>query len=446
MGYMRRYGRRPMEYASKTSHGYIINDPYVKEFLSFCELPKRAFQVSLEDHLVLPVKKTEKNPISHIIAIDGGYNHVYVQKEFPSSTICFFQFGSLIFSIEDLNNIGHQPFIDPKDISKLKQIQRLKLTLPIKNIPYKEEKSLRNSVRRALYDFFMTKPDGEPLIETLEWFVFEKYINGLTGWSLSSCPTCGERRVLLDHKKMSNNYTFKCSLCNEILYLTDVFRLHEVIDEELGAGGILGYISTTIEQLLIVHLIRLILEIKPSLLDELLFIKDGPLAFFGQTANMHKPMRILVKYLFQNHNLYLAGLEKSGSFVEHADEIADKLEKGTVLILDNDYIYKNIIPGKADPNKPYGSTTYYSNKMIYKTCTGQIYVVSIPTENILLFPKESELKNLHVILTNIEKLKCDMYDNSLIPVALVNKLISLSNHPSSRILQKFALESLKNGN
>jgi hypothetical protein len=35
-----------------------------------------------------------------------------------------------------------------------------------------------------------------------------------------------------------------------------------------------------------------------------------------------------------------------------------------------------------------------------------------------------------------------MYDNSLIPVALVNKLVSLANHPSTRILQKFAVDTL----
>jgi len=50
--------------------------------------------------------------------------------------------------------------------------------------------------------------------------------------------------------------------------------------------------------------------------------------------------------------------------------------------------------------------------------------------------------NLLEILTNIEKLRCDMYDSVLVPVALANKLVSLANHPSSRILQKFAAETI----
>lgn len=36
-----------------------------------------------------------------------------------------------------------------------------------------------------------------------------------------------------------------------------------------------------------------------------------------------------------------------------------------------------------------------------------------------------------------------MYDNSLIPVALANKLVSLSEHPSQQILKAFARSSVQ---
>lgn len=71
-----------------------------------------------------------------------------------------------------------------------------------------------------------------------------------------------------------------------------------------------------------------------------------------------------------------------------------------------------------------------------------MYVASLPTVDTNATPIESDFRNLQVILTNIEKLKCDMYDNSLIPVALANRLVSLANHPSSRILQKFATDAM----
>lgn len=71
-----------------------------------------------------------------------------------------------------------------------------------------------------------------------------------------------------------------------------------------------------------------------------------------------------------------------------------------------------------------------------------MFVVTLPTQSVLLEPKEEDFANLHAILENVEKLKCDMYDDALIPVALVNKLVSLADHPSTKILQRFALSQI----
>jgi hypothetical protein len=158
---------------------------------------------------------------------------------------------------------------------------------------------------------------------------------------------------------------------------------------------------------------------------------------------MQKPMRALVNHLFIKYNLFLVGLEKSGSFVEHADEISKKIPKSSILVLDNEYIYKYIIPAKADINSPYGRSTYYGNKIIYKSKFDNIFVATLPTEKQLLSPNKKDFKNLDIILNNLQKLRCDMYDHSIIPITLVNKLVSLADHPSSIILEKFAKESIK---
>jgi hypothetical protein len=71
-----------------------------------------------------------------------------------------------------------------------------------------------------------------------------------------------------------------------------------------------------------------------------------------------------------------------------------------------------------------------------------MYVASLPVPQLKASPQATDFRNLQVILTNIEKLKCDMYDSALVPVALVNKMVSLSHHPSSRILQRFATSSI----
>src|SRR5690606_23325332 len=115
----------------------------------------------------------------------------------------------------------------------------------------------------------------------------------------------------------------QCTVCNDDIFLSDVLRLHDVIDEELGGGGILGYLSNALEQLHVVFIIKSIIEeLGPETISETIFIRNGPLAFFGQTANLHKPMRKFCLWMQNNHKLTLVGLEKSGPFVDHADEIS----------------------------------------------------------------------------------------------------------------------------
>lgn len=427
--------------ASKGSHTYIINDENVKYFLEQCDLPKDSENIEIDDKFLVNVEDIERNPVNLIIAIDGGYSEIPVKRSFPSSTICFFQFGALLLKLNDLEEMADEPFISPNAMAKLKNLQRIKLVVPTKNISLKKSTSLTDTVRITLYNFFKQEENkGESWLDTCKWFLFEMYNRQLPEYQLSNCPICDNSRIMIKRSDIAEDYTFKCPRCLSELYITDFFRLHEVIDDEIGAGGILGYLTNLIEQFVIIHTIRIILRLKPEMLNHTLFLKDGPLAFFGQTANMHAPMRELVKYLISKHNLLLVGLEKSGAFVEHADEIKDKIKPGQVLLLNNKHIYKYIIPGNKDTRDPYAHTSYYSSKLIYRAKDERIYLATIPTldKNVVLNPRKEDFPNLDIILNNVAKLRCDMYDNSLIPIALVNKLVSLSNHPSAVLLEKFA--------
>src|SRR5262245_51721736 len=163
MGFTSRTGRRPTEYASKSAHGHVVLDKAVQEFLTSCQLPRRADEVSLPEHARVAFTPPAKNPISHVIAFDSGYQEVQVRKEFPSATVCFFQFGELLFAVEDLERLEASPFIDPEDMARLRTIQRRKLILPVRNVTLRSETTLRHSVRRAVYDFFNNSEDGDPI-------------------------------------------------------------------------------------------------------------------------------------------------------------------------------------------------------------------------------------------------------------------------------------------
>lgn len=446
MAYSSRNGRRPEELASKSSHSHIVNDVDVKAFIKNCEYPKAVEEITLDPSLIYKIDYPDKNPIDYIIAMDGGYSTVPVKKTFPSSLITFFQFGELLLNTKDLDNISSMPFIPREAMSKIKDLERSKLVLPTKNVSYKSYMTLTQSVRRSIYEFFKKKDDGINLLNTLHWLIYELYNVPKDSYTLSRCPHCDEKNVNLKRTDFDNDFISQsCKVCNKDIFITDIFRLQEAVDDELGAGGILGYLTNLIEQMNIIHTIRNIKNLKSELLNHFLFIKDGPLAFFGQTANIHDPVRKLCNYLLAKHNLFLAGMEKSGAFVEHADEIKGLLKPGEAFILNNKHIYTYILPNDPNTPDPYARTSYYSSKLIFKSSDNRMYVITIPVENenIVLNPQKSDFKNLDIILWNIEKLRCDMYDNAIVPVALANKLISLSNHPSSAILEKFAKSLVK---
>jgi len=438
MSYGTTHGKRPFEMASKNMHSHVIKDPDVVAFLNNCHLPPSNKDVQWNDTLLCSIDEPD-NPVQYVIAFDGGYTDTIVKSEFPSSKMAFYQFGALMFSLKDLESISKLPFIDPEDIQKLKQIERFKLAVPTKNIVYKGCRTLTESFRQLLHDFFNKQRDAGNFNSALKWLIFREYDSTTIDiWNLSVCPVCNARNISIRACDITSDFTFHCSKCGGTLFLVDLLRLHEAIDDELGAGGVLGYLTTTLEQILLVFVIKLIYTTKPDLFVRFLFVKDGPLAFFGQTANLHKPMREMINFISAKYPIYLVGVEKSGAFVEHSIQINQRIKCNTALMLNNDYIYRNIIPGTGNIAEPYGSTTYYGNKIIFKSNDGDIFVITIPTPAPNLSPAKNDFKGLDIICSNLARLKCHSYDSSLIPVALANKLVSLSNHPSAVILGKFA--------
>jgi len=395
----------------------------------------------MEVHIV----RTDGGTLKNIVALDGGFTETFIKDGFPSSSLTFYNFGPLLFKLEDLKALDTQEFIDPLDLAKLKNIQRHCLVLPTRNVTVKNCGTLTMAVRQTIRQFFdAVDADGECLTESLRWLVFQEWQNKSETWVLARCPypNCDGTDIVFDKTKGNE---VPCNTCKKPVWLTDTFRLHEAVDDEQGAGGILGYLMVLLEQMLLVQWIRAIWRLKPAMLNETLFVKDGPLAFFGQTANLHKPMRALMQYLMKpnskNAVINLVGVEKSGAFVDHAAAIQGHMSNGTLLIPSNDYIYKYILPS-GSTTQEYGRSTYYGWKVIFKDWDGAMYVLTLPTGGYIDHPSVIDFSNLADTLSTIGRLKCHMYENALIPVALVNKLVSLSDVPSAQILKAFAKDAM----
>ena len=448
MGYGSK-GRKPIERASKIAHAEIIKNPDVQAYVGQCVIPSSPDLEPL-DSMIETLGDVDTSTVTVVIAVDGGYTETYVREEYPSASIAFFTFGPLLFELADLRALDKKRFIAPEDLARLKRIERYTLVLPTKGIRRQDQQSLSATIRRTVYEFFMKPREAdEKLITSLKWFLFRRWKqnpdNGLAQ-VVEHCPSgCGHGATNFLYLEPTEKI---CPSCAQPIYLTDVFRLHERIDEELGAGGIAAYVMTMLEQLVLVHLFYNIIErLKPLLMRSILFIKDGPLAFFGLVAPLYRPMRELAQHLLDEPGgqtgptLRLAGLEKSGAFVEHAAAIQDRMKPGSYMIVSDGYIRRHIVPGEA--GVVYGQNTYYGQKVLFRAPGGEMHVVTIPARSYMADPKPSDIPHLEDVLALIAELRCSMYDNSLIPVALANKLVSLSDFPSQRILTTFARENVQ---
>jgi hypothetical protein len=442
MAYSQVKGRRPFERASKIAHAEILNNPAVQQFVQGCTLPAAPAQGQLDKLLVqLP---PGDGRVTTIIAVDGGSTEVSVRKEFPSASISFMTFGPLLLTLSDLKAVDQMSFIGPEDMVRFRNLERYNLTLPVKGVKAKGAAGFADGVRATIQEFFaVTHPE---LLTALRWLLFQEWLPAgqRTGWEIPRCPhaSCASGPFVLESGCPAETV---CPACNRSVYISDALRMYERIDEELGAAGIVSYLLTSLEQLVIVHLIRSVWLLKPQLLSEILFVKDGPLAFFGVTAPLHKPMRALMEFLGTQDAgkplINIVGLEKSGPFVEHAMLIEPLLKPGDCLLLRNDYIYRYVQPG--DPaEQSFGRNTYYGAKAIFKGAANDTYVATVPTGAHKPDPGFADLFNGAEVLAVTSRLRCSMYDNALVPIVLANRLVSLADVPSSEILARFAKSSM----
>lgn len=431
-------GRRPPEYASKISHSHIIKDQAVIDLLERCTFQEIDSEDAFKDIEPLNQKEVGHNPIKRVLAADGGITEVPFREGFPSTTMGFIQYGVSYFEIEDFIELDKSEFIGYNDIIKLNNFNIFHFVFPTKNIRLKDCENIKDSFRRVLYEHFLTKNvDDYTLMDTLVWVMFKEYKqDSIINYVSIQCPHCGGSGRY--YKDDMDEYLFKCPQCGEIVYLTDVLKLHNKVTDD-NASSIKTSLSLLLEQFLLIHYIRMSLDINPNLLNETLFIRDGPLAFFDVLSNFSGDIYELFKYLLENYNLFLVGIEKSGAFVDFARSINPHLEKGSVMLLDSDYIYKHIYYGSSGNQNGYGFNSYYGCKVIFKSLKGDIYVLTVPTtKRSMINPKRENFKNLDVILDSLTKLKSDRYDNAVLPIALVNKNVSISDVPGSTILQKLA--------
>ena len=448
------------EKASKINHQYVIENEKVRDFLLECE--KMGDSTPLEvDALssrieIDSIENKVQSHIEHIVAIDGGYQEINISGDYPSQKLCYYSAGILTFRVNDLENLEEKRIINPKDLNKLENLERFNFVIPVQNIRLKG-KDFEETIRQKIFDIFvdntLAKEDKEyAFINTIKWLVFREYKDSL-GSITFACPRCS---YLNNFQRQSPNYlddinnSMYCGECETILYITDCFELHTLVDEINGASLIESYILSVFEIILMLSMFRFFYEKNMQLLHKVLFIKDGPLALFSRLDDFSsKIVRPFFQFLYDKsienklNYVNVVGLDKGGMFVEHFSNIDSKIPSCSIVLPNLDYMKKYIT---GNNNSVFGENTYFGIKMFVKVDRNLSFLLNVVVpfgENIqykeyIKQPNISDFLNLKDILEILVKIKCDMYDKSFIPVAMINKLVSLSNIPSKKLLTIFS--------
>jgi hypothetical protein len=142
----------------------------------------------------------------------------------------------------------------------------------------------------------------------------------------------------------------------------------------------------------------------------------------------------------------ILGVEKSGEFVTHFDDI-DKgedgkaiFDPGTYFLPTDAYIKQRIIFSNSD--KRYGMDTYFGRKFFYKTHSGARIVASIPflddrqdtldADDIGIYPEFPSACAL------LDALASSRFPNSVSPLISAHSQAAIPLHLGTKVLQQLA--------
>ncbi|MDA7980911.1 MAG: hypothetical protein MPJ50_19325 [Pirellulales bacterium] len=208
------------------------------------------------------------------------------------------------------------------------------------------------------------------------------------------------------------------------------------------------------ERLLLIHILRCFE--KQEILDRvgrLAFFLDGPLAQFGPPAWLSAAIGLELKRLNAivhaktGNDLLVLGIEKTGNFVTHFEEIDQTENPGearfaprSYMLLTDKYIKERIAYSESD--KRYGEDTYFGRKFFYKSRSGARVVASIPflndvqdtleTDDISLYPQFSTICSL------LDKLVSSRNENAISPLMAAHAHAAIPLHLGAKVLKRLA--------
>jgi len=472
------------ERSSATGAFDILKDPALQAFMQTIkivpDIGKRT--ASIRSRILDVSSRVRDISVGNILASDASPYEAIAKEEFPSVRVGLIKFSNVLIKIPEYRKLRdrNEIFVDPVDIANLKKsANSMQFYLPGAGISSDKIPKSKNLFRYKVFEAFNANQFSfgrERLFDTLvdlirrggsviqrdgrEFIEFNR---------TKKSPVDG---VTLDKNiavPIDPGYVDLDGDPDKRVYLTDALRIHEVFVNEGSNVECFSRLMSAMEHIFLAHMIRCAHIADPTVTGNLYIIVDGPLAIFGEAARFHRGIMSLlheVRTECRQKGMLgplVIGVCKTGKVVEHARlierilhyEADDTPRKGTFLLpINDDYRYSVVQPADTEHSENFGKDTYYGQTFIVRTSKGKVFDVTLayPFERKTVIDGKPfrdakvDLKyygdDLDRMLSLVEMMQTDLFQNALIPVHLAHRYASIAHSPAGRSLDAFVREAL----
>lgn len=396
------------------------------------------------------LNRPETERLAAALAIDGSRVAERIRDGLPSVVYGYAQAAAAYVDLVAMESQRAEHFVDPVAIERAVNTALVSLDFPVAGAYARSGIDIATSWRVLIDGCFRRKKiEVNRLDLSLLDLLF--LLHGQPGRPATSVPVncssddCGQRDIAV------GTGNAKCPACGQELYATDILRIHEEVVEDGTNETALGRLMSVVELLVLVGLVTLLWEqSRGDLLQSTLFIVDGPLAVYGPPAKLRS--RALAFFQAMHTTAggsapFICGLEKTGSMVDYARQLArhDVLQPGELLVCDQQVI--ETITNSND-GAGYGKETYWGRKFVYRALDGRVVVPTVmPTtgpayDNNGGQPEPDAYPTLSAIVDVIDRTGSSMYLDGIIPVAAAHGHAAFPIGVGTDVLRLVAREKL----
>ncbi|KOX63731.1 hypothetical protein AA303_17790 [Pseudomonas psychrophila] len=439
------------ETAGKGGHADFIRNPDIQNFLSDCNYlrePSDDEAKELASRFTAAPQSNPENLPRYVVASDASKSDTPISDKLPSTQIGFLKVSHVLVDMEKyaiLTDPSNR-FVDPFKVADMhRSAAPMTFVMPGSNIRYRNINNVRDGFRRALFDQLNIDRSENQSGQVLARMLVA--LNGET-LALSTNPCCGVK----PGSTFNKTTLIQLCCCGAEVYVTDFLRLHEGISDFGDNASAMTRMMNAVEHLLLAGFISQVFETYPEALAGIAFVLDGPLGIFGEPAKLSQRLQALIHnvntQLMKLHlqPMLVLGLQKTGGLMDHALLLKRFLPDGVLRVVDDEYRNK-FITGGDSPAANFGNETYYGQDFIFKTESGRIFNFAIPYPfkdktfgggGKAFAQAKVQMARYGTLIERacdlIRHFEMDLYDNSLVPVALAHRHASISLVPGGKML------------